>query len=938
LIELIKGEIMKKTNISVAISAALALSTLAGCSGGSNQSSIGSGTDNPKGDSQFETTYAEIEVNAMKGTLGAVNVTIESLSSTKKFTTQGSTVTDANGVITGLSLVSDPGYSFNGMYRVTVTADDNSTMVCDAPVCGDQVMGEALDGAALGGLTLTTLAWIQSNLGNATDGTPEETVHANALTTMATAYIDARIASGDADLASVGGLEKEQLSASAQIMRVFGLASDVNLFDMKLVSGDNAENFTEVAGVIQTLSLINSTFANFASGKTQAEALAPIMADAVFAAQKADIEISKVLRQQVLDVLAASTVVTALEIAPSDVVDIALPFVQENASAGPVIEFTTAENVAAAIISSSGFNGEPEDHFKAFDNDPDTKWLELEREPAEDNPSYLQIQFAQPKAVRTLAITSANDEDVRDPENFNLQASNDGITWHTLGAWKGASFTERYQTQEFAVNNTLPYAYYRMNITKNKGDVELTQIAEIELMGLITPEVDHTDAEITITSSGRENENETEQEAFDNSPETKWLHTHDDVEGDNPTAEFPAWAQVDFDEPKTVSSIALTSANDSDDRDPENFNIQGSNDGGTTWLTVGEVSGAAFALRAERQVFSFGNLLAFSAYRVNITKNKGDSLLMQVAEIELIGPELPGLNHALTDGAVLSAKAGNGENEDVFKAFDGSADTKWLDPEAISETSEFTWVQVDLPAPATVNTLVLTSANDAEGRDPEDFNLEASMDGVNWIIIGNWKGISFEDRYVRQSFAVTNTLAFSNYRLNITKNKGDTAIVQVAEIEFIGPQYASKNHALADEAIISVSSEHDSSGNETGDKAFDGDYSTKWLANGGAPFSADVTLLDGVIVSELGLTSANDAEGRDPENFDLQGSNDGDTWTTIGAWKGQSFALRGERQVFPMPNGRIFTHYRLNISKNFGDDDLMQIGEIELIGTDVPTP
>jgi hypothetical protein len=38
--------------------------------------------------------------------------------------------------------------------------------------------------------------------------------------------------------------------------------------------------------------------------------------------------------------------------------------------------------------------------------------------------------------------------------------------------------------------------------------------------------------------------------------------------------------------------------------------------------------------------FETGNGFAFSSYRINITKNKGDDTLMQIAEIELIGPDL----------------------------------------------------------------------------------------------------------------------------------------------------------------------------------------------------------------------------------------------------------------------------------------------------------
>ena len=125
--------------------------------------------------------------------------------------------------------------------------------------------------------------------------------------------------------------------------------------------------------------------------------------------------------------------------------------------------------------------------------------------------------------------------------------------------------------------------------------------------------------------------------AFDNNAETKWLD-HNDWAG-APTEENPSWVQVDLPMAQIVSSLAITSANDADNRDPENFNLQGSNDGGVTWTTISSWVGESWDNRFERKLFDMGNGFAFESYRLNITKNKGDDTLMQIAEIELIGPQ-----------------------------------------------------------------------------------------------------------------------------------------------------------------------------------------------------------------------------------------------------------------------------------------------------------
>src|ERR1043165_3540975 len=55
---------------------------------------------------------------------------------------------------------------------------------------------------------------------------------------------------------------------------------------------------------------------------------------------------------------------------------------------------------------------------------------------------------------------------------------------------------------------------------------------------------------------------------------------------------------------KVVSSYALTSANDFQQRDPQDWRLLGSNDGGKTWATLDKRAGEIFSERHQRRVFS----------------------------------------------------------------------------------------------------------------------------------------------------------------------------------------------------------------------------------------------------------------------------------------------------------------------------------------------
>ena len=63
-------------------------------------------------------------------------------------------------------------------------------------------------------------------------------------------------------------------------------------------------------------------------------------------------------------------------------------------------------------------------------------------------------------------------------------------------------------------------------------------------------------------------------------------------------------------------------------------------------------------------------------------------------------------------------------------------------------------------------------------------------------------------------------------------------------------------------------------------------------------------------------TSANDAAERDPQDWTLQGSNDGNDWTTLDTQTGQSFAERFQTKQYDVANDQPRTsYYRLDITR-----------------------
>jgi len=792
---------------------------------------------------------------------------------------------------------------------------------------------------------------VQVPFANKTDSVADARFQANALTTLATRLVATDVAGGRN--VSVRQLYEMALAEnSATLLKALGVAVKMNVFTNDLISAEAPANFAAGADALVSadlikLSLLNAAFANLAEGETFGS-LADTVVAAIELAKTGDVTALTPVRERLLTSVAAVPYLAELGLTAEQVIDVKLAFLDAAKSSGPVREITTDSNLAGAVITGRNRIGPAEAEAMAFDGDNNTKWLdhnEWKGAPSVANPSWIQVQFAEPQAVNSVLITSANDAPARDPENFQVLASNDGTTWVQLAAFIGESFDNRFERKAFNFVNGLEFSYYKLNISKNKGDDTLMQLAEIEFVGPVYASADHTDpvGSTTITARNRIGAAESEDKAFDNNVSTKWLD-HNDWKG-APTAANPSWVQIDLPEPKAVDTLVLISADDAPVRDPENFNLQGSNDGGTTWHTLSAFIGESFDNRHERKQFSVTNTLAFSSYKLNISKNKGDDTLMQVAEIGLVGPKLADLNHGRMAGVVITARNAIGDAESGAKAFDGIQDTKWLDHnewKGAPTVAAPSWVMVQFPQAVTVNKLALVSANDAPARDPENFNLEASNDGTHWIRLASWLGESFDQRFERKVWNFSNDLGFSYYRFNITKNKGDDTLMQIAEIELIGPQYQSVDHSAA--AGVTFTARNRIGAGEAEDKAFDNDVNTKWLDHNewkGAPTEAApswvrIDLPKAQIVSSLAITSANDAAGRDPENFNVEGSNDnGVTWIRLGSWIGESFDQRFERKLFEMGNGFAFSSYRINITKNKGDDTLMQVAEFELIGPEL---
>jgi len=133
--------------------------------------------------------------------------------------------------------------------------------------------------------------------------------------------------------------------------------------------------------------------------------------------------------------------------------------------------------------------------------------------------------------------------------------------------------------------------------------------------------------------------------------------------------------------------------------------------------------------------------------------------------------------------------------EGIDKIIDGNVNTKLLD----FDENDGTGFTVNLGGTSKIATSIeITTANDAEGRDPQDFEVLGSNDGVTFTSIATDVIPCVVTRFFTRTFSFTNSIAYSHYRVNFTDNECNSGegIIQVAEIQLYEPNLGVNDNLL----------------------------------------------------------------------------------------------------------------------------------------------
>ncbi len=141
-----------------------------------------------------------------------------------------------------------------------------------------------------------------------------------------------------------------------------------------------------------------------------------------------------------------------------------------------------------SIAGSADFH-DGESKKKLFDSNKDTKWLNNEGAPSADSPRWVSFALNEAKVSTAYMIQSANDSSERDPMDWTVYGSADGSSWTVLDTRSDVYFDGRYEAHVYTFANETAYKHYKLEITKNRGNNNMTQLASFE-MGVLTVSAD----------------------------------------------------------------------------------------------------------------------------------------------------------------------------------------------------------------------------------------------------------------------------------------------------------------------------------------------------------------------------------------------------------------------------------------------------------------
>jgi lysophospholipase L1-like esterase len=599
------------------------------------------------------------------------------------------------------------------------------------------------------------------------------------------------------------------------------------------------------------------------------------------------------------------------------------------------------------------------------------------------------IQYRSPEPVRITgySLTSAEDVPDRDPSDWTLEASIDGVEWELLDKQEYQYFMSRYSTLEYPVANEkqqTPYTYFRLNISRIRN-WQTFQLAEWQLFGDVTPRIKVACIGNSITEGiGVSNANDAYPAILQKNLGNGYEVRNFGASGRMMTKEPPTpegWSY--WTHPRYQASL---------DWEPDIVIIKlGTNDSGqSNWPAFKshfkedyiDMVQSYQALPGNPQVYTCFPIPISPASSVGNEKNLIEEVIPLIKEVSAeknttiidLHTPLMGKSYMTPDGchpnekgtaymAHMVAQALCPECElpplpdDLFlligsfdhtdKRIASSSSVTGLDINPLMDNNPLTavnipytpgsevWFEVELPADTKITAYSITS--DSAENSPKTWELQGISTTGDRIKINEQNEVRFlsaETQLVDDfftSYAATGN--YKKYRLLIKDNNGGNNLA-IKEWQLFGCSTTIEPSITGNGGTITerLNKKDGQSANQLIDRDVNTKYCTAHLSTG-TPYWIRYESSVPAKINRYALTSAEDAPGRDPVDWVLEGSQSGSNWVLLDAQNNQEFMGRYSTLEYPVTNTAEYTYFRLTVNK-LKEGNMFQLSEWQLFAAE----
>ena len=516
--------------------------------------------------------------------------------------------------------------------------------------------------------------------------------------------------------------------------------------------------------------------------------------------------------------------------------------------------------------------------------------------------TWIQYNSPSPMLLYGYQFFSGN-ADNSDPKGWKLQGSDDGKEWETLHEEPDTTFTVHAERYSALIQPTKAYTHYRMLFDCYETQTKLS-VSEWQLLGRCIDDFDLTADGGSLVSPSQDDA----LQALIDHVGTTSLTTPFSVTY-NPAGNYMLSAY----------SISIGEAS----KAPASWKLEGSANG-TTWKLIDQQTEAVFPYDNSTNVYLVNPGTSYLHYRLTVNDEGAETTQWQ-----LFGKPDFGTFYADITGIATIV---SGDGSDALPLIDDDGTTY-----ATINGSNRYW-DFGTPLPVRVIGYSLLSANDAE-LDPQDITLYGyEEDGTETLL--STKATAFPARGSRLTYTTSSAKLFKRFKLQV--NNDAEAGVRLADFELYGTAIAeTDDQSLVAPATVDATAVGLSSTELIG-RINDGSRTTCYRADFAEPVSITFTYNQPVSINAYSITASKNEPTRDPADWILEGSNDGNTWTPLDSRQGQSFSNRYATQFY-LPNGLWsmandqFATYRLTITATCGANQI-QIGEVQLLSMEPVDP